>query len=73
VCFAAKIDVAQFTITQRSDGRWVVIDLPDDYREGQPLPPPRVGDHHFETKADSEVELLRRIDVAARRASRINE
>jgi hypothetical protein len=73
VCFSAKIDVAQFTVTQGPDGRWVVIDLPDHYREGQPLPPPRVGDRQFETKAAAEVELLRRIDVAARRASRINE
>jgi hypothetical protein len=71
--FATKIEAAQFTLTQRSDGMWMVIDLPNDYREGQPLPPPRVGDRHFETKADAEVELLRRMDMVARPVSRINE
>ena len=58
--------VAQFTVIQTPSGKWVVIDLPDDYREGAPFPPPQVTDPHFDTKAEATAELIRRIDAAAR-------
>jgi len=60
--------VAKYTIIEARDAGggqtgWTVLDLPDDFKEGDPYPAPAATDRHYETRADAERELERRIGL----------
>ncbi|MCX6539115.1 MAG: hypothetical protein NT151_09315 [Acidobacteria bacterium] len=55
--------MARHTMYQSSvNEKWCVLDLPDDYSDGQPFPPPRTTDRWFDTEDEARQELLQRLD-----------
>lgn len=63
--------MAQFKVIEYHDSLgnrrgWTVITLPNDYREGDPVPVSHLSDLYFETEAEASAELQRRTAEANR-------
>ena len=45
---------------RKVDGKWAVIELPDDDKDGDRLPLPGSTDQRFDSRDEARAELLRR-------------
>jgi len=45
---------------RKVDGKWAVIELPDDYKDGDRLPLRGSTDQWFDSREEAQAELLRR-------------
>jgi hypothetical protein len=46
---------------QMKNGKWVVIDVPNAWREGDLFPAPRTTDREFDTQGEALAEMKRRL------------
>ncbi len=62
-----NLPMAKLTIQETFDAPgvsvgWVVISLPDEFKQGDGLPPPRPSDRYFATQDEAWAELKRRMN-----------
>jgi hypothetical protein len=66
----ARFKVIEYHDSLGNRRGWTVAALPNDYREGEPLPASHLSDRYFETEAEAYAELQRRSTEDAETASR---
>ena len=61
--------MAKHTIKQGRDGKWALIEVPEDWKEGDLLPSPNTKDRYFGTEAEAMTALLRKLPQPPRDAN----